>query len=124
MVCFAKLLLSEPDASTNSDAVDDDRASSTPYECVLSELIPLLTSLLGCGSVGFGSALPTCQNSSTALSEAASEALLEVAALIQPQHVGETVLREVLCLAHDNEVEENRVVATLVLGSLAPVLGA
>ena len=61
---------------------------------------------------------------STLLSEAASEALLAVAALIHPEHVGDTVLRAVLCLAHDNEIEESRVVATQVLGSLAPVLGA
>ena len=33
--------------------------------------------------------------------------------------VGQTVLTAVLCLAHDNEVEENRVVATQLLGAPA-----
>ena len=55
--------------------------------------------------------------------DAASEALLELATLLKPYDIGHTVLTAVLCLAHDNDVEENRVTAAQLLGSLAAVVG-
>ena len=90
------------------------------YDCVLHELVPLVISLL---STGQSDGMPGA-GGSTLLAETASEALLELAQLIEPADVGDTVLRAVLCLAHDNELEENRAVATQLLGALAPVLGA
>ena len=55
--------------------------------------------------------------------DAASEALLELTGLLKPDDRGQTVLTAVLCLAHDNDTEENRVTATQLLGSLAAVVG-
>ena len=118
MVGVASVLLTEPETRAPADP-DTADAAPTAYDSVLAELVPLLTSLLS-GSQELGSGGFNSQS----LSEAASEALLGLAALIQPSDLGDTVLRAVLCLAHDNEIEENRVVATQLLGSLAPVLGA
>lgn len=121
-VGLANVLLTEPEARAGGGGPGEMEETSGPtaYECVLTELVPLLTSILGSGAqeLSAGGA-----SSAQPLAEAASEALLGLAALIQPADVGETVLRAVLCLAHDNEIEENRVVATQLLGSLAPVLG-
>ena len=119
MVGIATLLLTEPEtrAPAGPDGADD---GPTAYECVLNELVPLLTTLLGGGAQEYTGGGANSQP----LSEAASDALLELAALINPADLGTTILRAVLCLAHDNEVEENRVVATQLLGALAPVLGA
>ena len=118
LVPLAKVLLSEPEARATSPGGSDepDPSSPTAKESVLSELVPLLTSLLSGGPQDAGGNPP-------GMAEAASEALLELAKLIDASDVGDTVLRAVLCLAHDNEVEENRVVATQLLGSLAPILG-
>ena len=118
IVPLARVLLSEPDvqAGRKDGTAAANGSEATAKECVLRELVPLLTSLLSSGS-------QDASGNSPGLSEAAAEALLELAALIDAGDVGDTVLREVLCLAHDNEVEEHRVVATQLLGSLAPVLG-
>ncbi len=120
MVPLARVLLAEPSAvptaAGGADTAHGSEAASTAKECVLTELVPLLTSLLSGGPQEAGGNPP-------GLAEAASEALLELAAIIDAGDVGDTVLREVLCLAHDNEAEEHRVVATQLLGSLAPVLG-
>ena len=120
MIPFATLLLTEPDTRAPGELSGDERGGLTAYECVLQELVPLLTSILGSGPQELSGAAAT---NNLPLSEAASDALLGLAGLIKPADVGETVLRAVLCLAHDNEIEENRVVATQLLGSLAPVLG-
>ena len=118
---MAAVMLTEPETRGSYLAAPppDALGGPTAYESVLTELVPLLIGLLGGGppelSGGIGSNIP--------LAEAASEALLAVAALVKQEDVGESVLRAVLCLAHDNELEENRVVATQLLGSLAPVLG-
>lgn len=111
IVPLATVLLGDPDASSG----EDDDASPTAKQCVLSELVPVLSSLLSAGPQDAGGGAP--------LAEAASDAMLELAALIDAANVGDTILRSVLCLAHDNDIEENRVVATQLLGSLAPVLG-
>lgn len=115
MAPLAKALLIEPEARASGD----DTSSPTAYDQVLSEVVPLLTSLLSGGPQEVSGVGGSIQ-----LAEAATDALLQVASLIKPHDVGDTVLRAVLCLAHDNEIEENRVVATQLLGSLAPALGA
>ena len=126
MVPLARVLLSDPQARAEDAAADASAAgwaadhmqaqSLTAKECVLSELVPQLMSLLSSRGVDD-------QGSDAQLTESASEALIELAALIDTADLGDAVLRGVLCLAHDNEVEENRIVATQLLGSLAPVLG-
>lgn len=120
MIGLATTLLTEPETYGTGRHSSVGASGPSAYECVLTELVPVLTTLLGSGaqelSGGAGSGAQP-------LAEAASEALLGVAALVKPSDIGETVLRAVLCLAHDNEIEENRVIATQLLGSLAPVLG-
>ena len=128
IVSFSKVLLADPDAvGTVGSLLEDEGeeaspgAATTAYQCVLSEIVPLLSDLMAAGAQemgGGGGFAGTAQ-----LTEAASDALVELAALLRADDVGKTVLHAVLCLAHDNEVEENRVVATQLLGSLAPVMG-
>ena len=120
MARLALALLADPE--TRATGAQDDQASPTAYEAVLNELVPILTSLLSGGPPEFGQPAGAAAVSQQ-LSDAASEALLELARGIKPEDLGATVLRAVLCLAHDNEIEENRVVATGLLGSLASILG-
>ena len=85
---------------------------------MISEIVPLLSELLsGSGAQELG------MENTSAVCEAASEALVELAAELRADDIGPTVLTAVLCLAHDNDVEENRVVATQLLGNLAPTIG-
>lgn len=115
-------LLASPD--TRATGAQDDTSSPTAYECVLNELVPVLTSLLSGGPTSEYGLQAGAAAVSQQLADAASEALIELAQAIKPEDLGATVLRAVLMLAHDNEVEENRVVATTLLGSLAPILGS
>ena len=49
MIPFATLLLTEPDTRAPGELSGDERGGLTAYECVLQELVPLLTSILGSG---------------------------------------------------------------------------
>ena len=117
MVGFCKVLLAAPDVSHL--LVDGDESSrQSAYEIVVSQCVPVLSKLLSGGSANDLSSPGGAQ-----LCDAAAEALVELAGLLKPHDVGHTVLTTVLCLAHDNEAEENRVVATQLLGALASTVG-
>ena len=128
IVAFARVLLADPDATAAppsaegaeraADAAAAAAAAPTAYATVISEIVPLLSELLsGSGAQELG------MENTSAVCEAASEALVELAAELRADDIGPTVLTAVLCLAHDNDVEENRVVATQLLGNLAPTIG-
>ena len=110
LVRIAKVLLAEPEARAASGT-----GEATAYNAVTKEIVPLLSALVGIGGAQDQNSAGVSQ-----VVEAASAALIEVAGLLPADDVGPSVLAAVLCLAHDNESEENRVVATHLLGSLAP----
>ena len=117
MVAFCKVLLAAPDVSHLLEGGDESSRQSA-YEIVVSQCVPVLSKLLSGGSANDLSSPGGAQ-----LCDAAAEALVELAGLLKPHDVGHTVLTTVLCLAHDNEAEENRVVATQLLGALASTVG-
>ena len=127
IVAFARVLLADPDATAAPPSAEGAEraadaaaaaAAPTAYATVISEIVPLLSELLsGSGAQELG------MENTSAVCEAASEALVELAAELRADDIGPTVLTAVLCLAHDNDVEENRVVATQLLGNLAPTIG-
>ena len=115
MVAFCKVLLASPDVT---HVLAEGTEPQTAYGIVVVQCVPVLSKLLSGGSQNDLSSPGGAQ-----LCDAAAEALVELAGLLEPHDVGHTVLTEVLCLAHDNEVEENRVVATQLLGALASTVG-
>ena len=117
VVPLLKEVLSDPELSVRHTLAEQvapvarvlASGGAPSYDVILTELVPLLTSLVSGGLSEPGGGM---YGGNAQLSEAASEALLEVAALVKPHDIGDTVLRAVLCLAHDNDLEESRVVAT------------
>jgi serine/threonine-protein phosphatase 4 regulatory subunit 1 len=113
LVPLARVLLAEPDLA---GALEDGQAV-TAYQVVIERCVPILSGLLNSRippELGLGG--------SAQLLDSAAEALFALAGLLRPDDVGPTILTPVLCLAHDDEAEVNRVVATQLLGSLAPVV--
>jgi len=114
LVRFCKVLLSEPEVV----GVNESGETCTAYDTVVKEVVPLL-----CGLLNASGPQDLHAASGSQVTESAAEVLIELSALLKPHDVGHTVLTAVLCLAHDNELEENRVTATQLLGSLASVVG-
>lgn len=115
LVPLARVLLAEPDLA---GALEDGRAV-TAYQVVIERCVPILSRLLNSRNppeMGLGG--------SAQLLDAAAEAFIALAGLLRPDDVGPAILTPVLCLAHDDEAEVNRVVATQLLGSLAPVVSS
>jgi len=113
LVPLARVLLAAPETTGE---LEDGRTVTT-YQVVVERCVPILSELLNSRrpiDLGVGG--------SAQVLDAAAEALIALAGMLRPDDVGQTILTAVLCLAHDNETEVNRVVATQLLGALAPVV--
>jgi hypothetical protein len=102
------------------------------YRSVIDVILPTIRALIVGDGLGDGCA-PTAGTAaqkqqqrafllSPQVTDFACAALLELASCLREPDVGAHVLTLVLCLAHDDELEERRVVAASLLGELAPVL--
>lgn len=87
MVAFCKVLLAAPDVSHLLEGGDESSRQSA-YEIVVSQCVPVLSKLLSGGSANDLSSPGGAQ-----LCDAAAEALVELAALLKPEDVGQTVRR-------------------------------
>lgn len=116
---LSKVLLADSDLSFTYEAEEGSKPlTTTAYRVVIEQCVPLLTGMLSSSSGQDNSAGSGTQT----LTDAASEALVEMAGLLKSEDIGKTILTSVLRLAHHNDAEESRVIATQLIGSLAPVV--
>jgi len=81
------------------------------YQAVLDKLLPAVNKL-------------TVDATSQEVRASAEATLLKISENLSQEHLGSHVLAFVLLLAHDEEKEQNRAIATQLLGTLAPALGS
>jgi serine/threonine-protein phosphatase 4 regulatory subunit 1 len=114
---LSKVLLAEPELSYMWESDEDgiEPLAVTAYGIVIEHLVPLLMSVLS----GSGEVALSCADHH--LVDAASHALVQMASLIDAADVRAALVEPLLQLAH-SDAEEQRVVATQLVGLYAPVL--